>query len=119
MPLSNGNSPEVFGLYELADDGTIRYSRARTDDGLHQTREEVIGQDFFRDIASFDNTDELRRHFRRFITADRPVDAFVFDCLFETRVVRAKIFMTKAYEMDYEHRGGIVIMDIQKASQGQ
>ncbi len=113
----SGTSADVFGLYELADDGTILYSRPRNEEGLHPPTASAIGRDFFRDIAPFDNIEDLRRHFRRFITGDRPVDTFVFDCLFETEIVRAKIFMTRAHETDYDRAGGIVILDIRRAGQ--
>src|SRR5688572_25830867 len=110
----SGANADVFGLYELTDDGTILYSRPRSEEGLRPPIAEAIGRDFFRDIARFQNTDDLRRHFRRFITDDRSVDTFVFDCLFDTEVVRAKIFMTRAHETDYDRTGGIVILDIRR-----
>ena len=115
--VSDGASKDVFGLYELADDGTILYSRLRTGEELKGPEHQIVGKDFFRDIARFENTDDLRRHFKSFIKGDRPADTFVFDCLFQTEVVRAKVFMTRAYEVDYGHSGGIVIMDIRKAGQ--
>jgi len=47
---------------------------------------------------------------------DQPVDIFTFDCRLEREVVRAKVFFTRAYEHDYDHAGGIVIMDIRQAA---
>jgi hypothetical protein len=116
MQTENELGSEVFGLYELADDGTILYLRPRSADGLHEAEHGVVGRDFFRDVFPCQNIDDLRRHFRRFITEDRPVDTFVFDGLFEQEIVRAKIFMTRAYENDNDHAGGIVIMDIRRAA---
>ena len=108
---------EVFRFYELSTDGTVLYSRARREGGLEEPAPEVIGQDFFRDIARFANTGTLRHHFRRFLSDGRPVDSFLFDCLFDTEVVRAKVFLTRAYEVDHDHAGGIVIMDFRQAGQ--
>jgi hypothetical protein len=110
----SGSHAEVFGLYELSGDGTVLYSRRRGERGLDEPAAETIGRDYFHDVAGFANTGDLRRHFRRFLTDSRPSDTFVFDCLFETEVVRAKVFMTRAFEVDQEHSGGIVIMDIRK-----
>src|SRR5688572_11273394 len=106
---------DMFGLYELADDGTILYSRPRTGDRLRYPSVKFIGQDFFRDIFTCQNTEDLRRHFKRFISGDRPVDTFVFDCLYGGEVVRTKVFMTRAYENDHDRGGEIVIMDIRRA----
>ena len=111
------SNADVFGLYELSSDGTVLYSRARREDVLKEPAQEAIGQDFFRDVARFENTNALRHHFRRFLSDRRPVDSFLFDCLFETEVVRAKVFLTRAYEIDHDHAGGIVIMDIRQAGQ--
>ena len=116
MQTENGAGSEVFGLYELADDGTILYSRPRVADGLHDPQPGIIGRDFFRDVFPCRNIDDLRRHFRRFITEAKPNDTFVFDGLFEEEIVRAKILMTRAFEHDQDHAGGIVIMDIRRAA---
>ena len=109
-------STSVFGLYELSRDGTILYTRPRTDDGLREPEQSIIGRDFFRDIRWCEKIDDLRSRFRHFITGDRPIDTFVFDCLLEREVVRAKVFMTRAYEHNHDHAGGIVIMDIREAA---
>lgn len=107
---------EVFGLYELAKDGTVLYSLPRAADGRHDPENAVVGRDFFSDIFPCRNIDELRRHFKRFVTGESPVDTFVFDGLFEQGRVRAKVFLTRAYETDQDHAGGIVIMDIRQAA---
>ena len=114
MQTVNGSTMEVFGLYELADDGTVLYTRPRVADGLHSPETTFIGRDFFREIFPCQNNEDLRRHFKRFITGDRPVDTFVFDCMFGPEIVRAKIFMTRARENDHDHSGDIVIMDIRR-----
>lgn len=107
----------LFGLFELSDEGTILYSRTRLGSGLDTPSREHVGQDFFHDIVGCENKDDLRRHFRRFISGGRRVDAFVFDCRFESETVRTKIFMTRAFETDDDHAGEIVIMDIRQAGQ--
>ena len=110
-----GEDVGVFGLYELSDEGTILYSRPRGSDGLRESISETVGRDFFRDIVGCDNREDLRSHFRRFLSGHRPVDAFLFDCLFERTVVRTKIFMTRAFENDVDDAKEIVIMDIRQA----
>ena len=114
MIAARTESADLFGLYELSKEGTVLYSRARSEGGLKDPTVDAIGRDFFGDIAQFNNVDDLRRHFRSFLTGSQPVDTFLFDCLFETEVVRTKIFMTRAYETDSDHAGGIVILDIRR-----
>ena len=110
------SSTNVFGLYELSSDGTILYTRPRTEKGLSEPQHAIVGRDFFTDVCGCENIDDLLRHFRSFITGDEPVDAFTFDCMFEQNTVRASVFMTRAYEHDHDHAGGIVIMDIRQAA---
>ena len=112
-----GQTGEVFGLYELSDEGTVLYSRPRGNDGLRQPTPEIVGRDFFHDVVGCENKDDLRRHFSRFIGGDRPVDAFLFDCCFKSEIVRTKIFMTRASETDEGHASEIVIVDIRRAGQ--
>lgn len=119
MQTASRSNADFFGLYELSGDGTVLYSRSRDGAGLKQPTREVVGQDYFHDIARFENTEDLRRHFRRFLTDRRAVDTFLFDCLFETETVRAKVFMTRAYEIDQDHAGDIVIMDIRRDGAGE
>jgi hypothetical protein len=107
-------TPDIFGLYELSGDGTVLYSRGRGERDPSEPSEPVVGRDFFHEIAPFENVADLKRHFRRFVTDNRPSDTFVFDCMFDTEVVRAKVFMTRGYEVDSDHTGGIVIMDIRQ-----
>ncbi|HKP70919.1 MAG TPA: hypothetical protein VJV05_16640 [Pyrinomonadaceae bacterium] len=110
-----GDRAGVFGLYELTDNGTILYSRQRRSDELQASMPEVIGRDFFHDFVDCDNRDDLRRHFRRFVTDRRPVDAFLFDYRFDREVIRTKIHMTRAFESEDDHGSEIVIMDVRQA----
>lgn len=114
--MANRGSGDVFGLYELTDSGTVLYSRSRTEEGLRAPNQEFVGQDFFRDVAPFENTEDLRRHFRQFIAGARSVDAFVFDGFSGSEVIRTKVLMTRAFETDHDHAAGIVIMDIRRAA---
>ncbi len=117
MQGGNDINGEVFGLYELASDGTVLYSRARAGEVLREPTQGMVGRDFFRDVAGFENKEDLRHHFRRFIHGDQSVNAFTFDCLYGADVVKAKIFMTRAYESNDENAGTIVILDIRSAGQ--
>lgn len=114
MEISSASRAQVFGLYELSGDGTVLYSRSRGELGLSDASNEVVGRDYFHEIAPFDNTKDLKRHFRRFLTDNRASDTFLFDCLLDNEVVRARVFMTRAYEVDHDHTGGIVILDIRQ-----
>ena len=109
-----GESTEVFGLYELSDRGMILYSRSRGSSGLNWPTTDAVGRDFFSDYVGCDNREDLRRHFQRFIAGSRPVDHFIFDCMFEREIVRTKVSMTRAFETDEDRANEIVIVDIRQ-----
>lgn len=109
--------PHIFGLFEIDDAGTVLYARRRINDELSEADPQIAGRDFFNEVAGFHNTGELRHHFRRFIVSGRPVDSFVFNCLYDTETVQTRIFMTRAHESDSEIKAGIVILEIRDAAE--
>jgi hypothetical protein len=106
----------TFGLFELSSDGTVLYSRANRSlqDGVSSI--DMIGRDFFREVAAFENKEDLRHHFRSFLVSSRPADSFGFDCDYGERSVRTKITMTRGHETADARTDSIVIMDIKQVS---
>ena len=115
IPAKSERPADVFGLFELDDDGNVLYSRPRLDGQLGHGSNEMIGRNFFQEVATFENREELRRHFRRFVTGAEPADVFTFDCFYGNETVKAKVSMIRARESDLGHAAGIVIMDIKNA----
>lgn len=112
MRSASGSVPgTAFGFFELDDDGTVRYSRPRTD--ATDENSSIVGQNFF-ESAGFANCDDLRRHFRRFIEADHAAESFIFDCFFEHAVARTKVTLTRAFETDDFPPEKIVMLDIRE-----
>lgn len=109
MEISEG----TIGLFELSNDGTVLYSRAARRDSAAE--HDIVGRDFFREVAQFANTEDLRHHFRSFLTSARPADSFGFECLYREKSVKTKITMTRGHETDSNHTAGIVIIDIKLA----
>ena len=110
-----GELEGTFGLFELSDEGTVLYSRALDRDAAYRPARDLVGRDFFREVAKFANTEDLRRHFKSFLVSARPADSFGFECLYQERSVKTKITMTRGHESDSEHTANIVIMDIKLA----
>lgn len=107
---------DIFGLFELDDQGTIRYSRRQNGVGLSiSASDDLLGMDLFRDVARFENRDVLREHFRRFVTGSKPAENFSFDLIEGSRTIRSAIRMTRGLEADAAQRSEIVIINIKKA----
>ena len=114
--MGQADQGDIFGLYELDDQGTIRYLRRQSGGGALSDRscEEAIGMDLFRDIARYENRDVLRDHFRNFVRGSKPAENFSFDFIDGTRTIRSAIHMTRALEADAVDRSEIVILNIKQ-----
>jgi hypothetical protein len=73
---------------------------------------ELIGHNFFEDVASFENAAELRRIFNNFIKSNKFTDNFIFDCRFADEIVRVRVMLVRAFENSYPNPADIVILDI-------
>lgn len=100
------------GLFELKYDGTIIYSRFRQNNQLVNSNSEMIGCNFFDDVAGIENIQDLRRIFNNFVKSNKFTDNFVFDCRFAHEVVRVRVMLVRAIENSYPNPSDIVILDI-------
>lgn len=102
----------LFGIYELNDDGTVLTSLIRENGRYTTPKAKMVGKDFFEDIADFVNIVDLRKHFRNFIKSRKPFDIFEFQCEYPQQTLQTRISMTRGTEFDFDRTNGIVIMDI-------
>ena len=100
------------GLFELKMDGTVIYSRFRQNNRLINASSELVGHNFFEDVAGFENSKDLRRIFNNFISSSKFTDNFVFDCRFSDEIVRVRVMLVRAFENTYPNPSDIVILDI-------
>lgn len=105
---------DLYGLYELSATGTILYSRVRHDDELVNSNPRLVGQNFFEEVARFENVEDFRRLFNRFISRRQQAENFTFDCFFEGGVARVKVMMLRVYEREYSETANVVIVDIRR-----
>ncbi len=107
--LTSANSS---GLFELNNDGTVLYSRFRQNNQLLNMNAEMVGHNFFEEVAGFENVRELRRIFNNFVKSNKFTDNFIFDCQFPDEIVRVRVMMVRAFENNYPNPADIVILDI-------
>ena len=108
-----GVQPELFGLFELSDEGTVLYSRCAAARSTERLSENV-GRNFFDDVAPFENTDEFRRHLNRFIQSDFPSESFDFTCQINNQNIPAKVMLVRIIERSSDERAKTTIVDIRK-----
>ena len=100
-------------LFQLTDAGTILYCR-NTPPSKHDLTK-LVGRNLFEEIAPFENTEELRRHFNRFIKNDFSTENFSFTCRVKNRNIRTKIMLVRISERSFGEGDKTTIIDIRKA----
>jgi len=104
------------GLFELKNDGMVLYSRFRLNNRVVNSGSELTGQNFFEEIADFDNVKDLRQIFNRFVESRQFTDNFLFTCLFSEGAVPVRVTMVRAFENSYPEHNDIVILDIRNSA---
>jgi hypothetical protein len=111
---SNLTSQDLYGLFELDATGTVLYSRVRYNNRLINAKPDWIGQNYFEEIAPFENTREFRRRFMNFVQGTQTAESFTFECRFQEMVVPVKVLMAGAYESGSGKPANIIILDIRR-----
>ena len=83
---------DLLGLFELDDAGKVLYHRMDSP-GVSP---ELTGQNFYDEVAPFENVDEFRRCVADFTHGAKAADSFDFDCHYDgidhpVRVLLARI----------------------------
>jgi len=100
------------GLFEISDAGTVLY--CRTGEGIFLDGSTAVGRNFFDEVAPFENTEELRRHFNYFIKCDFSSENFTFTCRVKNQDIPAKIKLVRVSELANNERVKTTIVDIRK-----
>ena len=93
MSVSLLTGQELLGLFELDDTGKVLYCRMDS----AGTLPDLTGQNFYDEVAPFENVDEFRRCVTDFIRGVKAADSFDFDCRYDegsehhVRVLLARI----------------------------
>jgi len=111
----NITSQELFGLFELDTVGTVLYSRVRENNQLLNSKPDWVGQNYFEEVAPFENINEFRRRFTNFVKGRHSAESFTFDCRFQETIIPVKVLMSGAYEVSSSEPANIVILDIRKS----
>ena len=104
---------KLFGLLELDPRGTVIFSKLEGDEKLAGALD-VVGRNFFSEVATFLNVAEFRQRFETFDSNPEPSSSFMFNCDYEDGSVPVKVLLARLREdMGYP---GSVLVYIKKAS---
>jgi hypothetical protein len=107
-------APNYVGIFELDTAGTVLYSRKSAANLTNENVQSPVGQNFFDQIADFENAPDFRRRFRNFITSHQTKENFHFECRSMQGNVPVRVLMLRATEKNDCQTNDIVILDIRK-----
>ncbi len=108
---------DFAGIFELDSAGTVLYTRyLRISEPFNENTENInpVGQNFFEQIADFENVTEFRRRFKNFVGSRQSAENFLFECRFTDESVPVRVMMMRARETNETKTADIVILDIRK-----
>lgn len=110
----NNVPAKIFGLFELDLFGTVLYSRIDASNSSVNLPRDLIGLNFFDEIAPFGKTEELRRRFRYFAKGSDSAEKFTFTDFSGETSSEVKVMLTQISEREYNGSEKFIIVDIRK-----
>jgi hypothetical protein len=105
---------QLLGLFELDPAGTVLYSRVESDGDADSAMQSMAGHDFFNEVASFANAEELRRRISAFTNSEAQADNFHFTCLCDGGPLLVKVLLARIRERSNGRRTKSVLLHIRK-----
>ena len=105
---------KLFGLLELDLQGTVIFSKLEGDEKLARAVD-VVGRNFFSEVATFLNVAEFQQHFETFDNNSHPSSSFMFNCDYGDGAVPVKVFLARLRE-DKKYPESVLVY-IKKADQ--
>jgi hypothetical protein len=105
---------QLFGLFELDSAGTVLYSRVEPDGDADAAAPSAAGHDFFNEVASFSNAEELRHRIAAFTSSEAQADNFHFTCLGDGGPLLVKVLLARVRERSNGRHAKSVLMHIRK-----
>lgn len=104
----------ISGLFELDRTGTVLYSRFRRTNDLLNLTEQLAGQNFFDDVADFENVKDFRNKFMNFVSSRQFSDNFSFNCRLDGKNIPLRVMILRATEANHDETRDILIVDIRR-----
>ena len=98
MSVSLMTTQELLGLFELDDAGKVLYYRMDSAGEPSDTSPDIVGRNFYNEVASFENVEEFRRCVTEFTRSDTPADSFDFECRYGSSAHRVKVLLARISE---------------------
>ena len=109
-------SAKVFGLFELDLMGTVMYSRIDSSNSSVNLPPNLVGLNFFDEVAPVQDSEKLRQRFRYFAKGSDSAEKFTFTSQVDEQPTEVKVLLTQINERDYNGNEKFIIVDIRKVA---
>ena len=98
MSVSLMTAQELLGLFELDAAGKVLYYRMDSAGDPSGTLPNIVGRNFYNEVAGFENVEEFRRCVTEFTLSDTAADSFDFECRYGDFAQRIKVLLARICE---------------------
>src|ERR1044072_4058166 len=98
MSVSLMTAQELLGLFELDDAGKVLYYRLDSAGEASGMSPDIVGRNFYNEVAGFENVEEFRRCVTEFTRSATAADSFEFECRYGDFVQRIKVLLARIRE---------------------
>ena len=98
MSVSVKTAQELLGLFELDDTGRVLYYRKDSAGEPSGTSPDILGHNFYNEVAGFENVEEFRRCVTEFTCSATAADTFEFECRYRSTAHRVKVLLARICE---------------------
>ncbi len=106
---------KLFGLLELDMTGTVLYLSIESDNDSDGSAADVIGHNFFSEVAPFVNVEEFQQHLDNFKMSSEQANSFAFNCNYEDGTVPVKVILARINERSNIYRTKSLLVHIKQA----
>jgi hypothetical protein len=98
MTVSRIKAQELSGLFELDDAGKVLYHRMDSAGEPSGAPPDIVGRNFYNEVAGFENVEEFRRCVTEFTRSATAADSFDFECRYGDFAHRIKVLLARICE---------------------
>lgn len=89
---------EILGLFELDRAGNVLYHRTDSAGEPSGTSTDIVGHNFYNEVAGFENIEEFRRCVTEFTGSATAADSFEFECRYGGFTHPVKVLLARICE---------------------
>src|SRR5690349_9759471 len=98
MSMSLMTTEELLGLFELDEAGKVLYHRTDAAGEPSGMSSDIVGRNFYSEVAGFENVEEFRRCVTEFTRSATAADSFEFECRYGSSAQRVKVLLARISE---------------------